>query len=1751
MSEVLNKWGNFFKENPEKILGEVKEVKGRFGMVTITEGDPSKIKNIDVPQYKVVLAENPTQTTEVLNTTVNNITDEQVLKVKKTLRKSKKRLPEIKIDKANPETILWDFDDIDEMYNVGISDNDKRAYVFYIEQLTGKSIEGGFKKYSGFSALELMELGVLFYDIKAPRNRMYQPKFLYQSGNIYRKRQSLISDKESYLSMVSQSIYEKHLEALNSAYEEVNARKLTLDNPIESLRLKILPTSNIAKNFKIDKILTPSKETKKSFSVYVSNKKGGQEFDMTKRATRGNNSELIDDYNLKDAFILWLKEGGDPVRSRNYGIIYRNGMDFNQIYSIYIKGKNLGKGAKTDDEKNTWLRTQANAKKNGDRLFAQFLAEGLVTSDRIRLEFEWNLTFNATLNYDVNKVPIGFQFAKYFGVDLNDIRPEKREAVGFSLVRGSSCLAYGVGIGKTWCGIFTLAQNLEMGLAKRPLVVVPNQVYPQFLKEIRNILPQYDINGLYNMRGYYEELAYQVKDLSISICTYEGLEGLGFSSNLDIEFTNRISSMLESTDDKISERQKAKQQEKYETMLGKGKQGSSVEIDDENVNFDYIVCDEAHNFKKLFTSVKGETKNLDDKAKANDLASEKVLNVSREKTPYSINSGVSSTRAVKLFFLTQYIQMKSPNGNCLLLTATPFTNSPLEVYSILAMINYNYLSELGFKEMRNFFDTFADISTELVINTLLKPVRKQVFKGWNNVIGLQDLVFNFIDKKGREDEDKLVTRPNKIILPLNNKMIDGIVIPISEKNRISTTLKLSDLQSELMETLQSYAQGEIDFAPEDGEDGEFLCDASKLNTTSFGKLFQKESKAEEAEGEGNVKIDSSADDESKFESAGVRALQCLAYSRQLALSPYLYSCSGLKEEPTPEMFVESSPKLMYVVECIRSVKNYHDKTSSPMSGQVIYMDIGTKAFPLISKYIVDEIGLSSNEVGFITGGDCKIGNKKFSKSQVQDAFLGRFFNEEIKDFETISDDKRLKVLIGSSSIREGMNLQNYGTVLYNCYLDFNPTDNIQLEGRIWRQGNNFKNVRIVMPMMENSMDIFMFQKLEEKTERINQLWVRDGMTNEINTASFDPSELKYELITDPVTLAELRVEDDSNKLDDAIDDINYQFSALNNFAVIYKKADSYLEGDYSLDYPFEDWKIVQLYYFIKAFRPDLITKNLFVDSFYEDNTSTYNSLTYNRFERDVKSTRLVKLEDLNYSPEQLIEFMVVFNKDKKIAYPDGYTKDWRDIKGLNEEEVTYEIGDVVTWTTKRGEKQGKIIEKFSYDDFDIELDNGLILENVDYEKLENFKKLVEEVEKELATEVLEPFNWGTKKAGEEILDISLYQQEFQTKSETVLTAQNNDVLPKTILNYLSYTRNSYKYFLLDDDEFEGSTYTFTPNYQSIIKWTAFIDVLNSLAERHSDYGYGYKTGKTFYSSEDARVFAKIKKGEEDFLKPRGIKNQQELNEKIEMFKSEIKAIEEQKKALSGKEEIEKMAEEIAKDIILKKTQGIRKPSTFMSRAAEFASSNADYKGNEYLSMLVPTKKKKDKKVEVVEEVAEPINTFVVRTREQLKADEDRLVTYNMNKTDKKIWSQDFEIIDNRDGLNLGEDAEKWAVSNRVTGYILGATSKADAKDIIANAPAYGDDIWGIGTKVEPEYIIQYKIPKKKKSKYSELTPIIKELKEQLSKNKEVEEVEAELTANDINELIEGLELGLEYLDGEDLEDAKEQIEGLKITLDYI
>ena len=215
------------------------------------------------------------------------------------------------------------------------------------------------------------------------------------------------------------------------------------------------------------------------------------------------------------------------------------------------------------------------------------------------------------------------------------------------------------------------------------------------------------------------------------------------------------------------------------------------------------------------------------------------------------------------------------------------------------------------------------------------------------------------------------------------------------------------------------------------------------------------------------------------------------------------------------------------MQCIRSVKRYHEEHEQDVSGQVIYMNAGVHFFPLIKEYLVQKIGYKDDEVGII-----KSGLSAAKKEGIKERFLAG----------------DVKIIIGSATIKEGINLQNRSTVLYNCWLDWNPTDVKQLEGRIWRFGNMYANIRIVNPLMEDSIDTFIFQKLEEKTSRINEIWYRAGKTNALNLEEFNPSELKMGLVTDPYALAELILMEERERLQDEITGLTNQKTVLEEIA---------------------------------------------------------------------------------------------------------------------------------------------------------------------------------------------------------------------------------------------------------------------------------------------------------------------------------------------------------------------------------------------------------------------------------------------------------------------------------------------------------------------------------------------------------------------------------------------------------------------------
>jgi hypothetical protein len=899
------------------------------------------------------------------------------------------------------------------------------------------------------------------------------------------------------------------------------------------------------------------------------------------------------------------------------------------VYELGIYDKKYVKagGLDYDDsaEKEEFKKKKAKAKMEAKRLFSDFLAFQLDLNDKVRIESQWNQHYNANYLLDFNRVPIGFTMARrYGGLDM-DIRPEKREAIAFAMMQGSGCLNYGVGLGKTWCAIFIFAQFLENGWALRPLLAVPNQVYKQFMNEIRGILPHITVNDFYNLSDKYLDnvpredahyadqkdyegifkdgvpvnesdpqsyetflsfidnttesdrmvRVYAIPDdkngryfmlnprnnwqyvfkadkvqkskkfgvvplKSISIVTYEGLRRIGIDESGESDFWGTLYEIMAQNNESSHEqsaKKQAKSAERFDAKLkskiGKGQIGTEITIQD--LGIDMLTVDEAHSMKKIFTEVKGEG------------AEEGKQN----KRAYKITSGTPSVLAIKGFMLSQYIQHKNQTGNVIILTATPFTNSPLEVYSMLALVGFKYLKEvLNLANLQTFFDQFVEVRLELVIDAKLKPVVKDIFTGFNNLPALQGVIRKFFLYKLSTKETK---RPNKIVLPLRQRSVNGVLIDLDNSEKVDTLLEMSPLQREYMSDILAYAEGKMEL--DQLKESYGLNDFDDSDTEDDNKI---ESKKDDESDVSDAKLKDS-------EKVAVRILRSMAYMRAVTLSPFLFKPSG---NLTYKTYVETSAKLNYTMQCIRSVKQYHEAKNEPVSGQVIYMNRGIKYFDLIKEYLVREVGYKEHEIGIIRS---QMPAAK-DKAWVQDRFLGRQWNEATREHEPLPDAQRIKIVIGSATIKEGLNLQRYGTVLYNLFLDWNPTDVVQLEGRIWRQGNLWKNIRIVTPLLEDSMDIFMFQKLEEKTNRINAIWDYNNNIQTLDLRDFNPGELKYALIKDPYRVADLESKETKERIEDEVTVLRADIATLNEFVKIKDDLQNYVKRKYGW---IEYWRDVE------------------------------------------------------------------------------------------------------------------------------------------------------------------------------------------------------------------------------------------------------------------------------------------------------------------------------------------------------------------------------------------------------------------------------------------------------------------------------------------------------------------------------------------------------------------------------------------------
>ena len=670
---------------------------------------------------------------------------------------------------------------------------------------------------------------------------------------------------------------------------------------------------------------------------------------------------------------------------------------------------------------------------------------------------------------------------------------------------------------------------------------------------------------------------------------------------------------------------------------------STHPISYDKLGIDTLVIDEIHNFNNIvnragakgFNATATSGNNTDfytgDKRSSGNRKYPLITTAGRGANTYAMKydstgrgsdgNGTKLTAAALCFD----IQSKKENvNNVLLLSATPFTDTPYQVLSVLGMSNYDMLIDNGMTSAWDFFNNYVD---EIYKYDLRHDGGYGLFidvNGYYNDKALSNLITNVANVK-ITDEKIEANRPKKAIIPANKmkKADDGTASTASpQMGDQFSELELCNSRVELNESQQKFQKIINDYLADD-DNQEKVTDIFPINETRRNKKGLTEE--EEAELDEALKVmmaeklkeakedpdvadlvlglledmynrspqykqhplikktidninksvfgvqpevdeddlsDATADTNqmTDVQRLAGKAISCQQAQQSLVLSPYMvnlgdkaYTSKFLEPlEPNPsKVFVENSPKLLFVVKSISQTLKYQQEQVEKgllekVGGQVIYFhkhnfSYGGKtynAFDLLAEYLANNVaGLSSDkgdlgnyvEIAQISG-----------NTKIEDSYKGKGDKKKLfsKGRKTIKDefnDGTIKVLIGSKAIKEGIDLQGNSHTMYICEAEFSPEVAMQLEGRIWRQKNPYDVVRVIYVLAMNTIDSFIYSKINRKVTMIKRM-LELGVY-EMGTTQFvvDTKEMLIQLESDPDKLTAIQFQDEIKILKEFVD----------------------------------------------------------------------------------------------------------------------------------------------------------------------------------------------------------------------------------------------------------------------------------------------------------------------------------------------------------------------------------------------------------------------------------------------------------------------------------------------------------------------------------------------------------------------------------------------------------------------------------------
>lgn len=488
-----------------------------------------------------------------------------------------------------------------------------------------------------------------------------------------------------------------------------------------------------------------------------------------------------------------------------------------------------------------------------------------------------------------------------------------------------------------------------------------------------------------------------------------------------------------------------------------------------------------------------------------------------------------------------------------------------------------------------------NVSSYIELNDVQKQILKKIAE---YVEGKIDIPFQYCPNYGEAIQLNEETGNIKYV---NDEVADAIK---------EADFKLAEAEKEEVESNEWYELFHearkiyVDLRLTYPDDGRIAAKQKKVEKVLFDPDVLAEMKEEESVYDSNYQdIDLTVN--SKNEVRLARAIVGQSFGQLCVISPYLLKCERLGNTPNELLkdsplypgreglsqsainFVENSPKIKYAIECAINTIKYDSKSiqnDKQVGGQIIYINKGKSfkyggsfynLYELIETYIVDrkikyydhieekEKLITKEQIGIITGGMSGTLDATDTKNNVLKDDNGD--NKRIGKREDIRDkfnDGRIKILIGSSAIKEGIDLNKRAHTLYVLDSDFSPSNAMQLEGRIWRQNNMWEFVRIVYVLGRDSIDAFIYSKLQTKINEIKEML--EGGVYELNKTQYtiNARERIRNIISDIDQLTDLawqeRVDELNKKVSKFSDIKSKLLSIKNNYGLVKTSFDSYV-----------------------------------------------------------------------------------------------------------------------------------------------------------------------------------------------------------------------------------------------------------------------------------------------------------------------------------------------------------------------------------------------------------------------------------------------------------------------------------------------------------------------------------------------------------------------------------------------------------------